>query len=516
MAAQSSVITAAAAQGGIVQSSLLTALVERSAYVLKRTETLGDLTQPTGQVYLVVHSEATGYAYYYDPTDTTSADDGETVLVDFDGRRYIVADGAYINVSSVLDFEETPPVTPSNGDAYVVGAAPTGAWSGHANDITIYTPRGWIFATPQVGQTVLSEATETNYQYDAGGVWGGFIVEEAAGSIRPAALAFPMGVAIESTSNAPPGSPVDGQYYLVGTSPSGAYVGHANAVATYRNSAWEFIAAYDGAYVYEKTLSTGLVYQSGSWTVDASLLVPGVVKGLTISNNTLDATNDLDIAAGWAIDSAGLRVIRLASSITKRLDASWSVGSGNGGRDTGSIADAWWYVWLILRSDTGVVDVLLSQSASSPTMPANYDYKCRIGEAQRISSAIKAFVQDDDDFWWKTEVQDCSDAPSTSSTLKTLSVPPERLKAHLTIGAVQSSGSGISYVRIHDPNLDDFAPTSSVFTLAVASDGSRDAVGGGIDMMTNSSGQVRHRSSAAFTGNIYITTLGWKSKRGRP
>lgn len=516
MAAQSSVITAAAAQGGLVQSSLLTALVERSAYVLKRTETLGDLTQPIGQVYLVVHSEATGYAYYYDPTDTTSADDGETVLVDFDGRRYLVADGAYINVSSVIDFESTPPVSPSAGDAYIIDVAPSGAWSGHANEITIYTPRGWVFATPQVGQTVLSEATETNYQYDAGGVWGGFTVEQAAGSVRPAAMAFPMGVAVESTSNAPPGSPVVGQYYLVGTSPSGAWSANANAVATYRNSAWEFVAAYTGAYVYEKTLLTGLVFTGGAWTVDVTLLVPGVVKGLTLSNNTLDATNDIDIAAGWAVDATGARVIRLASSITKRLDATWSVGSGNGGRDTGSIADAWWYLWLILRSDTGVVDVLMSQSATSPTMPANYDYKVRIGEIRRISSVIKPFVQDDDDFWWKTEVQDCADAPSTSSTLKTLSVPPERLKAHLAIGAAQSSGSGVSYVRIHDPNLDDFAPTSSVFTLVVASDGSRDGVGGGMDMMTDSSGRVRHRSSSAFTGNIYITTLGWRSKRGRP
>lgn len=39
----------------------------------------------------------------------------------------------------------TPPGSPVNGDVYILGAAPTGAWSGKANKIAIYTTNAWTF-----------------------------------------------------------------------------------------------------------------------------------------------------------------------------------------------------------------------------------------------------------------------------------------------------------------------------------------------------------------------------------
>jgi hypothetical protein len=50
----------------------------------------------------------------------------------------------------------TPPGSPANGDRYIVAASPTGAWSGHAGSIAVWTtddPAGnaWQFYAPQVG-----------------------------------------------------------------------------------------------------------------------------------------------------------------------------------------------------------------------------------------------------------------------------------------------------------------------------------------------------------------------------
>ena len=119
----------------------------------------------------------------------------------------------------------------------------------------------------------------------------------------------------------------------------------------------------------------------------AGLYFPtGHLYGLTLSNNGSDATNDIDIAAGTARDASDTVNMVLASALTKRLDASWAVGTGNGGLDTGSIADTTYHVWLIKRSDTGVVDALFSTSATSPTMPSDYDYKLLIGYLVRASS----------------------------------------------------------------------------------------------------------------------------------
>lgn len=86
----------------------------------------------------------------------------------------------------------------------------------------------------------------------------------------------------------------------------------------------------------------------------------GYIFDLTLSNNGSDATNDIDIAAGEAADRGAADIMVLAASITKRTDAAWAVGSGNGGLDTGSIDNGTIHHFLIKRPDTGVVDVLQS------------------------------------------------------------------------------------------------------------------------------------------------------------
>lgn len=45
----------------------------------------------------------------------------------------------------------TPPATPANGDRYIVGASPTGAWSGHAGKIAAYQDGAWAIYPPKEG-----------------------------------------------------------------------------------------------------------------------------------------------------------------------------------------------------------------------------------------------------------------------------------------------------------------------------------------------------------------------------
>ena len=42
---------------------------------------------------------------------------------------------------------DDPPASPSAGACYIVGASPTGAWSGHALALAGYTVGGWRFVT---------------------------------------------------------------------------------------------------------------------------------------------------------------------------------------------------------------------------------------------------------------------------------------------------------------------------------------------------------------------------------
>lgn len=46
----------------------------------------------------------------------------------------------------------TPPGSPADGDAYVIGGSPTGAWSGHANELATYAFGRWWFAATAKGK----------------------------------------------------------------------------------------------------------------------------------------------------------------------------------------------------------------------------------------------------------------------------------------------------------------------------------------------------------------------------
>lgn len=57
--------------------------------------------------------------------------------------------------------------------------------------------------------------------------------------------------------------------------------------------------------------------------------------GLLLSNNTSDASHDIDIAAGICRDSTNASFIVLASALTKQIDAEWAEGDDAGGFPSG-------------------------------------------------------------------------------------------------------------------------------------------------------------------------------------
>lgn len=75
----------------------------------------------------------------------------------------------------VLDKDLTsPPGSPANGDAYIVAASPTGAWSGQAGKIARWTtrlsPAAWEFFTPREGWRVDVQDEDIAYRY-TGSAW---------------------------------------------------------------------------------------------------------------------------------------------------------------------------------------------------------------------------------------------------------------------------------------------------------------------------------------------------------
>jgi hypothetical protein len=68
----------------------------------------------------------------------------------------------------VISTTSTPPATPARGDRYIVGAAPTGVWVGHATHLAWFNGAEWKFDVPATGWAVVDQAATTLYFYKAG------------------------------------------------------------------------------------------------------------------------------------------------------------------------------------------------------------------------------------------------------------------------------------------------------------------------------------------------------------
>lgn len=77
--------------------------------------------------------------------------------------------------ANVIDKDLTaPPASPADGDTYIIGAAPTGAWAGKAKYLAYYIG-GWHYLAPQDGWLVWV-ADESKYYRYSGGAWAATLV----------------------------------------------------------------------------------------------------------------------------------------------------------------------------------------------------------------------------------------------------------------------------------------------------------------------------------------------------
>lgn len=238
--------------------------------------------------------------------------------------------------------------------------------------------------------------------------------------------------------------------------------------------------------------------------------ISNYLTGFTVSNNGSDTVNDLDIAAGVCMDSTNTYIMKLTSSLTKRLDALWAVGTNQGGLDTGSAVEGTYHIYAIKRLDTGVVDILFSTSVSSPTLPTNYTIFRRIASFTRSPSTIRQFTQNGDEFLLLSPVQDL-DIPNqgTNGVLR----GPLTIPTNLVLDAivhVRCGNSNAWSAYISSPAVTD-VDTSTVTNMGGGA-GVYDRLSTRI--RTDINANIRTRASG-ITTTVQIWTQGWIDRRGR-
>ncbi len=91
----------------------------------------------------------------------------------------------------------------------------------------------------------------------------------------------------------PPGTPSDGQRWIVAASPTGAWAGHATHVAAWQDGAWQFSVPRTGWLAYVIDEGALLAWNGTAW-VDALTILTSLQNMLLLGiGTTADATNPL-------------------------------------------------------------------------------------------------------------------------------------------------------------------------------------------------------------------------------
>lgn len=245
-------------------------------------------------------------------------------------------------------------------------------------------------------------------------------------------------------------------------------------------------------------LDSGNVQDAIDEVASRDFVVPHLF-GLTLSNSVSDPDNDVDIAPGQASAIDLSATLKLTSAITKRLDAAWAAGSGNGGLDTGSAAsNTTYHLWLIRRSDTGVVDALFSTSATNPVLPSNYDGKRRIGAVMTDGDGdIIPFRQVGGWFHFVGNGVGMIISEANVSTATNIALPvPQGIKVLADFGLAISSNStdtGGIFIGARDPDTG----AATVYDIVVL--GLKGTDGNQVQCWTNTAAQVSFFGSKSGT-----------------
>jgi hypothetical protein len=249
------------------------------------------------------------------------------------------------------------------------------------------------------------------------------------------------------------------------------------------------------------------------------VVLPNYLGGLTLSNDATAPATVLDIATGCATSDDNTTLMPLTvAGFTKNCNAAWAVGSGNGALAASSalLANTWYHVFLIARTDTAVVDVVISTSVSAPPLPSNYTVKRRIGSFATDGSAhIIPFTQFGDQFLWTTVISNYANVGVSQTQSSLFLSVPTGIKVIAIFGAWFYPNVSTT-VLFQSPDVTSGLLAGAGNTnISIWGTASGPAVGFECQVRTNTSQQINMVALSTTTNGLYINTRGWIDHRGK-
>lgn len=267
-----------------------------------------------------------------------------------------------------------------------------------------------------------------------------------------------------------------------------------------------------------------------------SPLARGHISGLGLS---ISASVEVKISTGKCRSSNDDQTLPLTTVLGKKINSTWTVGDGNGGRDSGYAAlsaNEWFSVWLMAKKEGAAItlDAIMNKSHSTLSLTGSYSYARRLG-AVRVNAAgdgLLGMIQDGDTFLWKVpkaDKYDSSMSGSTSSTLLTLATPPGVITTALVnvMGFVGGQSVG---VHLSPPDVGAQSLTASLSSGAAGTlpglwyDHHDNSISMAMVQMfrvrTDTSSRVviqaiESHITGASNARATVQTVGWIDTRGR-
>jgi len=221
----------------------------------------------------------------------------------------------------------------------------------------------------------------------------------------------------------------------------------------------------------------------------------GHISGLVVSN-TAEPDNDISISAGECSDKTNAKDIVQSSALVKQIDAVWAVGTNKGGLFSGTVAaSTLYYIYEILRSDTGVVDAYFDTSATAENIPANYDYYRMIDWV--VTDADKHIIPfnsigngNEIEKWFKARAEVAATLAGTSYTVQaTTGFIPSGLVCSALFGAITTTVGAVSIVMLSSDGVN----AKTVFGSTVS---------------LNAIGEINELYNSGYASPIFVPIVG--------
>lgn len=164
---------------------------------------------------------------------------------------------------------------------------------------------------------------------------------------------------------------------------------------------------------------------------------------ITISNNATDANNDIDFSAGNFQFSDGSGQAVATAIMTKRLDATWSAGTNQGGLFSGTKAiNTWYYPFKIFNPTTNVEDAGFDISSSGANIPSGFTKRSNNFQPIKTDGSGNilqgTFYKDGGFFYATKQTEESANDASATGNLTLSFVPPITAYA-INLGLGQSN-----------------------------------------------------------------------------